>query len=118
MKISAYIHERSFANQTIHQLSPHFEIADWNDCLEITRKSVTKWGSLQLVLRELQINPKDVVAFGDGPNDYEMIKNVGVGVAMGNAIASLKEVSDYVTMSHTEEGIPFFIENSTKITSS
>lgn len=118
LKVSAYMSDRTTAMQALNQLIPHFEIADWNDCLEVTKKSVTKWKTLQFVLNKLQINPKDAVAFGDGPNDYEMIKNVGVGVAMRNAIPALKEVSDFVTMSHTEDGITYFIENSTKIISS
>ena len=34
----------------------------------------------------------------------DMIKNAGVGVAMGNALTELKEVSDYVTISNNDNG--------------
>ncbi|OOV78084.1 Cof-type HAD-IIB family hydrolase [Mammaliicoccus fleurettii] len=46
-----------------------------------------------------------VVAFGDGPNDIEMISEVGQGVAMGNAVDALKTVCDYETKSVDEDGI-------------
>lgn len=40
---------------------------------------------------------EDAIAFGDGNNDYELISSVGYGVAMGNAVAPVKEVAKFVT---------------------
>lgn len=48
---------------------------------------------------------KDVITFGDGNNDIEMIEGAGIGVAMGNAVPAAKEVSDIVTDSNNEDGI-------------
>ncbi|WP_053219818.1 Cof-type HAD-IIB family hydrolase [Virgibacillus senegalensis] len=42
------------------------------------------------------LNIEDAYAFGDGLNDIEMIKHVGTGVAMGNAVPELKAVADHV----------------------
>lgn len=47
----------------------------------------------------------DTIAFGDSMNDLEVIKEAGIGVAMGNAISELKAVADYVTSSINEDGI-------------
>ncbi len=47
----------------------------------------------------------DTVAFGDSMNDIEVIREAGIGVAMGNAIEALKEAADYVTASIEEDGI-------------
>ncbi|WP_060680355.1 Cof-type HAD-IIB family hydrolase [Virgibacillus halodenitrificans] len=44
-------------------------------------------------------------AFGDGLNDIEMIKEVGIGVSMGNGVLPLKEIADYVTDNVDENGI-------------
>jgi hydroxymethylpyrimidine pyrophosphatase-like HAD family hydrolase len=52
-----------------------------------------------------------VIAFGDGPNDLDLIKNAGVGVAMDNALPVLKEVSKYSTLSNEENGIYHFLTN-------
>src|SRR5699024_2939718 len=51
------------------------------------------------------LNKADAFAFGDGLNDMEMIQEVGVGIAMGNAVPSLKKVADYTTSTVDEQGI-------------
>ena len=45
------------------------------------------------------------VAFGDSMNDLEVIREAGIGVAMGNAMKEVKEAADYVTSSIEEDGI-------------
>ena len=45
------------------------------------------------------------MAFGDGGNDASMIKAAGIGVAMGNALESLKKDADYVTSSVDNDGV-------------
>ncbi|MBN1469350.1 MAG: HAD family phosphatase [Fusobacteriaceae bacterium] len=60
--------------------------------LEIMDKTVNK-GETLLKLFEMEgINKKNVIAFGDGWNDLEMLQLVGEGVAMGNADEELKKV--------------------------
>lgn len=52
--------------------------------------------------------PEDLsgsVAFGDSMNDLEVIREAGIGVAMGNALDELKCVADYVTSPIGEDGI-------------
>ena len=48
---------------------------------------------------------EDAVAVGDSMNDYEIIKEAGLGIAMGNAIEELKAAADYVTADIGEHGI-------------
>lgn len=47
----------------------------------------------------------DTVAFGDSMNDMEVIREAGIGVAMGNAVEELKRSADYVTTAIDEDGI-------------
>lgn len=50
--------------------------------------------------------PKDsYMAFGDGDNDIGMIRSAPIGVAMGNALESVKKDADYVTTDINEDGI-------------
>lgn len=51
------------------------------------------------------VSLRDSVAFGDSMNDIEMIRAVGTGVAMGNAIQALKDAADYVTDSIDSDGV-------------
>lgn len=66
------------------------------NAFEIYSNVISKATGIQKVLEHLNLNNQDSYAFGDGLNDLEMIQLVGTGVAMGNAVPELKEVSDLV----------------------
>ena len=52
-----------------------------------------------------------IVAIGDEENDISMIRNAGVGVAMKNAVQSVKDAADYVTEhDNNEDGVAEVIE--------
>ena len=53
----------------------------------------------------MNLNPEYTIAFGDGGNDTSMIKTAGIGIALGNALESLKQNADYTTSSVDEDGI-------------
>ena len=72
---------------------------------DVTAKGADKGeGLLTMALHE-GLNPQHTIAFGDGGNDSTMIREAGIGVAMGNAIDELKEMADYVTTSVDDDGI-------------
>lgn len=48
---------------------------------------------------------ENCMAFGDGLNDLSMIKAAGVGVAMSNAVAEVRECADFITLSNDEDGV-------------
>ena len=58
----------------------------------------------------LGIKREEIMACGDGMNDYEMLSAVGFGVAMGNAMEPLKEIADYITETNDENGVAKAIE--------
>lgn len=86
------------------------EVIEWNDGFELLAPNVSKWAAIQGLLTEFQISPNEVVAIGDGPNDIEMLRNVGTGVAMGNASAKVKAAADFITGHHENDGLAEFIE--------
>ena len=51
------------------------------------------------------LSKDDIIAFGDGPNDIDMIAYAGIGIAMGNAVEEVKQVADKVTAPVGEHGI-------------
>ena len=73
--------------------------------VDILDKAGSKARGIAAALDKLDISIADSMAFGDGPNDFEMLEAVGFGVAMGNAIPALKAVADYVCPSIDEDGI-------------
>lgn len=72
---------------------------------EITIEGIHKSFGIDMLLKASGFDTCDSVAFGDSLNDYEMIKNSGTGIAMGNACDALKEAADMVTSSIDEDGI-------------
>ena len=72
---------------------------------DITAKQADKGQGLLAIAKQAGLDPKFTMAFGDGGNDLSMIRTAGIGVAMGNALDSLKQEADYVTTSVDDNGI-------------
>ena len=51
------------------------------------------------------INMDEIITFGDGENDEEMLAFSPLSVAMGNAPEKVKRKASYVTSSIDEDGI-------------
>jgi Cof subfamily protein (haloacid dehalogenase superfamily) len=78
--------------------------------LEVMAASVSKaWGVARLCER-LGIDREEVVAFGDAPNDVEMLAWAGHGVAVANAVPEAIEVADEVTASNEDDGVALVLE--------
>ena len=75
------------------------------NAFEIYSPTLSKAIGMQHVLDYYGVSKEDTYGFGDGTNDIEMIKFAGVGVAMGNAVDSLKEVADIVCEPIQQQGL-------------
>ena len=78
--------------------------------VEISAPGVTKAVGLAEVAAAIGVGASDVVAFGDMPNDLEMLRWAGHGVAMGNAHQAVKDVADEVTATNAEDGLALVLE--------
>ncbi|HET8860304.1 Cof-type HAD-IIB family hydrolase [Marivirga sp.] len=79
--------------------------------LEIAPLQISKASALnQLLQAELNIEMRDVIAFGDNYNDIEMLKAVGCGVAVGNAKDEVKKIADEITLPGKEDGVAATLE--------
>jgi HAD superfamily hydrolase (TIGR01484 family) len=58
---------------------------------------VNKATGLAAVLQDLHLSPMEVVAVGDAENDRALLAGSGFGVAVANAVESLKAEADLVT---------------------
>ncbi len=73
--------------------------------LDIAPDGVSKASGLEVVCARLGVEQADVLAVGDGMNDYEMLRWAGRGVAMGQGSDELKAVADDVTGTVLEDGL-------------
>lgn len=74
-------------------------------CGEVIQRGVTKAYGIQKLMDYLQAAREDVYAFGDGPNDLEMLRFAGTGIAMGNGSESAFEAADMVAEPIESDGI-------------
>jgi hydroxymethylpyrimidine pyrophosphatase-like HAD family hydrolase len=70
----------------------------------------TKAHALRFLASSIGCEMDEVIAIGDSWNDHEMIEVAGLGVAMANAVNSLKAVANYITLSNNEEGVKHVLE--------
>ena len=73
--------------------------------VEMTNRDTSKGDAVKGVMRKLGILPQEVVAVGDQDNDFEMLRDFGLGVMAGPGTAKLLEVSQYQIPSPENQGI-------------
>lgn len=107
--------------EPILQVSPFFDEAqekeimqELPDCVssrwhpaftDITNIEADKGKALIAMAAHEGFKVEETVAFGDGGNDIPIIRQAGIGVAMGNAQDEVKAAADYVTTSVDENGV-------------
>ncbi len=79
--------------------------------LEFSNRGISKGNMISYILQSQRIKKEDTIAIGDGLNDKEMILNVGLGIAMGNASPELKSIADLTILKNSENGVSHFLNN-------
>lgn len=77
---------------------------------KFTKKEATKENAIRKACLACRIDLEEVIAFGDDAPDIGMLQLCGTGVAMGNALDSVKEAADLVIGSNDEDGIAAYLE--------
>jgi hypothetical protein len=76
-----------------------------NHLVDILAPGVSKASALKLLVARADLTMKEVIAFGDGDGDIEMLSQCGLGVAMGNASEAVKAAAHWITASNDEDGV-------------
>ncbi|MBP3039631.1 HAD family phosphatase [Bacillaceae bacterium Marseille-Q3522] len=84
------------------------KLNDWR--LDIIPAEVSKLNGLLWLGDRLGIAANEMVAIADDPDDKELLKTVGLGVAMGNAPVELKQTADWITRSNNQHGVAYMIK--------
>jgi Cof subfamily protein (haloacid dehalogenase superfamily) len=78
--------------------------------LEFAAAGVSKASGAAYIANSLGFSAEQTVAFGDAPNDIELLEWAGYAVAVENAHPRLKAVSDWVCPAVDDEGVASVIE--------
>lgn len=77
---------------------------------ELMRPGVHKAHTVERVIAEHGIAASEVVAFGDGVNDAELLRWAGLGVAVANAHPDALAAADEVTAGNEDDGVALVLE--------
>ena len=72
---------------------------------EARYEASTKWNGIEIMMNCLGADIGDVITFGDGPNDAEMLKRANMGVAVGICSDEARNAADYVCGDIDDGGI-------------
>lgn len=84
--------------------------------IEITCKGISKGKAVAMLASFYNLKREEIISIGDSENDLSMIEYAGMGIAMGNALDSVKRKADYITNSNDNDGVAnainrFVLEN-------
>lgn len=85
------------------------EIISFDEAGEILPENVSKAKIIPWIISQYD-GQQDVICFGDGRNDVDMLEMADVGIAMGNASDFVKQHAHYVTKTVQEDGIPWALK--------
>ena len=83
-------------------------VTTWSSSMalvEISAAGVTKATRLAAMAHEMGVAANDVLAFGDMPNDLQMLAWAGTSYAMANAHPSVLDLADHVAPANDEDGV-------------
>lgn len=84
----------------------HCDLTQWHPLgYDIVPKGGSKTKGIEAVLTPYNISLEEVVCFGDGNNDCEMLRDCGLGIAMADGSQKAIEVANMTCPATTEDGI-------------
>ena len=93
------------AREQIEKISGVRVMSSAEDNIEVISPEADKGRALENLCKQYGISLERCIAIGDSENDLEMLRAVGMPVAMGNAKPALKEKAKYITDRADEDGI-------------
>lgn len=79
--------------------------------LDIMPQGCSKYKGIKELANYLKIASNEIIAFGDGLNDLEMLRQCHCGVALKNALPEVKAVADEVTVyDHNHDGVMNYLK--------
>ncbi|MBR1487019.1 MAG: HAD-IIB family hydrolase [Synergistaceae bacterium] len=67
-----------------------------NGFTEARAAETSKWRGIEIFMKNINADINDVITFGDGPNDIEMLENAKISVAVASASEKVKAVAKFV----------------------
>lgn len=85
--------------------------ASAKNTVDVNAYGVNKGEGLKLLLEKMDLTGDDLMAFGDGDNDVEMLQFAKYSYAMKNGSQEAKDAAKYLAPANTEDGVFKVIKN-------
>lgn len=79
--------------------------------IEVNAGQIDKSDGIAALAAHWQIDMDEIMCFGDGANDVQLVKNCGIGIAMGNGCEEVKEAADFVTHRIENDGVEYALKH-------
>lgn len=113
-KIQFFLRDLALREELLKTLGARFPFAAISSSLdnniEINCAAAQKGLALKQLADALGIPIEQTMSFGDGLNDMSMIRDAGIGVAMGDAVDEIKAAADRIAPTCDEDGVAAVIE--------
>ncbi len=113
LKIAVYHFESSeskvlpYISKIANELQVTVSSKNW---LDISHKDANKGYALNMLQKELGIEKKDTMVFGDYNNDLQMLELAHFSYAMQNAHPNVKKIANFETKSNSEQGVELILD--------
>ena len=77
---------------------------------EIMNQNADKWNAVKFLADKFNIKESEIITIGDNVNDEQMLKNAGLGVAMGNSAPYIQKMAKEVTLDNNSGGVAHIVE--------
>ncbi|HGD6508892.1 TPA: Cof-type HAD-IIB family hydrolase [Streptococcus agalactiae] len=74
-------------------------------CIDVLPADVNKADGIAILLEKWGLKQDQVMVFGDGGNDVEMLRAANISYAMSNAPEEIKAIAKYQTVSNDQDGV-------------
>jgi hydroxymethylpyrimidine pyrophosphatase-like HAD family hydrolase len=103
--VATFRHHAAAVMEVIATMDLELQVIFNKDALMILPTGVDKASGLEAALTQTHMSPKKVVGIGDGENDHSLLAACGLGVAVANAVESLKHEAAFVTRAARGDGV-------------
>lgn len=78
--------------------------------IEITNSEISKLGAVEKILTKEKLTWKDIIFFGTDKTDIPLLKQVGLGIAVANAVPLVKKAAQDITLDHNSKGVEQYLK--------
>lgn len=104
------VREKPTMKEKLMQLPEATITSSFPHNLEIGGATTSKAEALMQMGKLLGVEPEEMMAVGDSPNDMAMLSVAGLPVAVGNALDEVKAIAKYVAPTNHEDGVADAVE--------